>query len=382
MEPVLDEERRLQLTGSLVKDQHVDTLQQVEEAYQSALVKAQHTAGYPHLYRRAWQMLVSALRSQQWHLLNDIDRIFSLVFPGDGGEEMLRENMLSSQQQHQQISMWHLKAVLYAWSRLPPAGGGGGGMNASTVHLNTHQQAEALLSQASAANAFTNMSPQEAQIKLLQASVNDDTVQPFLFRLSTTEPGTISLSFLTPVSNKVAHQRVRNIQAFMEDQEDGSVDIYRIMIGEFLGGSGGGGGNTNGMLSSTDLLIMMRKLDPHADARLLQQKLATVHQSVERHHVYATLRRLFFPHLRARQLVPQSEADRAGLTDSYRDSYVSLSSLVVPLGTADGNVTVTTTLYCFNAECGSTELTHKEVLSNRLYCSDEWCPLMDYVNCY
>lgn len=380
MEPVLDEERRIQLTASLARDQHVETLQQVEEAYQSALVKAQNTAGYPHLYRRAWQMLVSALRNQQWHLLNDIDRVFGLVFTG-GGSNGISEEMIRDQ--HHEISLWHLKAVLYAWSRLPPAGSSS--INAPTVRLNTQQQAEVLLSQASAAQAFINMSPQEAQIKLIRYSVDssNDTVQPFLFRLSTTEPGMISLSFLTPLSNKVVHQRVRNIHAFLVDGDGragGEPNIYNIMIEEFLGDS-----NNNAMISPTDLLILLRKLDPYADAHFMQQKMNAANQPVERHHAYATLQRLFFPRLKTtHQLVPQSDADRAGLTDSYKDSYVSISSRVSLLGVGvDGAATTTaTTLYCFNADCGSTELTYKEVLSNRLYCGNEWCPLMDYVNCY
>jgi hypothetical protein len=367
MDPTLSQRRVDQLTRSLIADAHhhggggEEGLAQVSAVYQALLEKAQRVPGYPYLYRQAWLLLLRALQGEQWHTLHDIDTVFQLVFPDNNSSDIeaaLRQEL---------ISPWHLKAVLYAWSRLPDA------VDVDDTHpatLNNRERAAELLGQVSACHAFINLAPQEAALKLVRASLDNGRGAPYLFRLSTTEPGVISLSFLGPVSGQVVHHRLRS-GALLELYAR-TANLYATLVDE---------ATTRDHIDAVDgtaLLIMMRKIDPHAKSQLLslamRQRYGRGDDAPVVHHrdVYRELRRVFFPsggEITTRQLVPLL-SDMA--TDSYRDSYVSLSS--------PASYVVAS---CFNDACGSTELTHKDELSHRLYCQRPECYQLDYVvKCY
>jgi hypothetical protein len=345
----ITEGRVEQLSFSLLSDagrgpttRRVDTLEQAVAAYKRLYDTLQRTIGYPYLYMQAWVTLIQCVEQRQWRTLDAIDGVFDQVVVSPDKRQEL--SSLFAEQQQQQISVWHLKSVVYVWAHLQPAG---------------EDSSEELTSYINYAHAFVNMSPTEAATKLVQTCVNQPTRRdrPYLLRISTKEAGVISMSFVTPVSNRVAHYRIRSTEALQHFVE--SRDIYQAMISAYLPRDGS-------PLDSSDLSLVMLKLDPQMNRREVDQKLSQYQaRTVSLKEVYSILRGIFFPGTNSYQLLPSGVADSVGLTESYRDSYVSLSSHV----------------NCFQADCGSTAVSVKDPLCNRLYCSDT-CYRLDLINCY
>jgi hypothetical protein len=339
-------------------------------------------AGYGHLYQEAWRILSQAAEHQHWNALSDIDAL-----SGSVGEDFAHHFTTVP------ISHWHIKTIVYAWSRA------------------NHHHGKILLDRMRMFNAFINMSPREAELRLVKTSINNEatTRRYFLFRLSTTVAGVISLSYMTPMTGRVAHVRIADekhaemfTQLLAHDNDIGAELLYRALVHD-----------DTGAISATGCTIAMRKLDPFASASLIERRLVQHFQKQHRSRteggatVYDVLRELFFADVSwTIQLIPEGVRDRLGLTDSYVDTYVNtdaphrrgsskpgsfgMSTDVTNTGsptTTTSTTTTTTTsihslsLLCFRGACRSSELGFMDELSNRLYCSEDCCA-RDSVNCY
>jgi hypothetical protein len=334
----------------------------IARVYETMGESLKRQAGYPRLYREAWITLSLLVANKSWATLLEIDQVFDAALPDTPHtviEGVLRDH-------GHQFSAWHLKTVLYEWSR--------GG---STI-LNETKKREDKLSMIAASNAFVNMTPQEAQVRLAQTHLNNLSSLPYLFRVSTTEPGMISLSYLTPVSNRALHRRysgggnaLASLLMLSGDIEKNPVDIYRLMVAEML--------DDSDQYGVDSLVLLMRKLDPSLADHAVRSRLSRVQLSsslLPSTQVYPLLRRLFFPHITTKLVAPQNIEERVGLTQSYTDSYVSLSTSSLHSLYA---MTRSLDLPCHN--CLEKEAAIKEPVNNNLYC-DQRCYDDDFVLCY
>lgn len=347
--------------------------QSVVTTYSELYAHLARQSGYPKLYRLGWELLIQLALARDWLTLAIIDQIFDVALPNTAKSDI---NAVMRDHAHE-FSPWHLKAMLYVWSRPPKHGG--------IVPDNR----ENLLSLIEISSAFINMTPQEATLRLAQAHLNNMNALPYLFRLSTTEPGAIALSFLTPVSNQVLHKRFTHIDAlapFLSGENNSVVDIYHLMVQGFVAYLLAGRLH-EATLSMDELVLVMRQLDPKLTESTVRNKLRRVPVPLTDSSAYETLRSHFFPSLSQRLLTPQSTEERVGVTKSYTGSYVSISSAVglgyqqqlpylMKTATMQGEIPE---LPCFT--CRVREATRKETDNNRLYCSDV-CYDDDSVLCY
>jgi hypothetical protein len=149
---------------------------------------ARHSPRDTPLGRAAWLRLLLALRTEDWATLEAIDSVYrrasgqslSIQFPQSLAGE--------------QICWWHMKASLYTWA-------GEEGASASDALRVAWQR-----------HAFLNMSPGEAERELgayQQRHCRDERHprRAFLWRLSGNAPRTITLSFVSPLSQTLLHRR-------------------------------------------------------------------------------------------------------------------------------------------------------------------------------
>jgi hypothetical protein len=269
-------------------------------------------AGYPRLYLEAWRLLITLIKEDR---LCEIDTVLdSGVTIEDGA-----------------FSLWHLKSYLYLWS-----------------HYN-RDNAERLLRLLRDRRLFINMTPDEAHQHLVTSLLaHKSNVKPYLFRLSTTVPGLITLSYIGPVKNTTYHRRITDPEL-----------VYRLMNQDFyetLLGS-----PRSEMCDINVMKEMMRQIDVDAPLEKLVKEVDN--RQFEYINVFPRLKSIYFDKARPMLLVPVTNDEMMGVTSSYIDSY-----------RLESNVS-----QCFH--CHSPHLKYKDNINNSFYCSDQ-CYQLDYNKCY
>ena len=314
----------------------VESLAQASEVYRSLLRESERKNGYPRLYRDAWELLCNCLERTDWQTLAEVERIFDRIDTVGNKSDV----NLTLDRTDLNFSVWHLKWVLYAWSHQPG-------------------QSENLLALVDFTRAFVNMTPREADLRLVAARMDTArttrSTRPYLFRLSTTVAGTIALTYQAPISGKVQHVRLAPGALLAALIETG--DLYSVLVESQLP-------EGKAVLDGADLALVMAQLDYAIDRRAVADQLRDV-RAIGRAEVYPLLRERFFAQQTALQLAPSSTAEKIGVTESYLSAYVSLS--------------LSSLTTCF--QCRSPTLALLAPLDNRLYCKQE-CYDTDWVNCY
>ena len=357
----------------------------VARLYGELLGQLGRQAGYPKLYRRAWETLVQLLLNKDWVTLSYVDGIFHEALP----RVPIHDITAVLRDHAHEFSVWHLKTVLYVWSRPP-----------SPIGSVIGDGAKNLLSLVEIAGVFINMTPQEATLRLAQSQLDNMNTLPYLFRISTTDPGAIAMSFLAPVSGRVLHKRFLTVES-LEPFLSSSSNLYRLLVEGFMRSMAGGGSDQNKEIDMNTLILVMRQLDPKLSEPIVRSKLRRIDTLLSvtssdtsltslASLAYETLRSTFFPSAAPKMLTPKTLEERIGVTPSYTSSYVSMSSTVYSMlpfnigsgGTIDDSKNASRSmpaLPCFTCQCE--EAVTKEIDNNRLYCSTA-CYEDDYVLCY
>jgi hypothetical protein len=280
-------------------------------------------AGYPALYLKAWELLASGEHQAA------IDHVFDFF---DLSNETLQENS--------KISFWHLKAVLYAW------------LDNTTDN--------AVLTTLKERVVFINMTPQEAESRLYAAQKYDNMIKPYLFRISTTLPGVITLSYITPYSNKILHKRLKNIDHVNQLKEE--KNFYHTLIKQSVDVVVG-----NKLLYNIDdIKKVVNTIDPSAPLDLLKDSLWSPeymkHKELELNSIIRLLLNLYVKKATTLRLYPKETNEVLGITKSYITSY-------------DFSVAISCSF------CYKDTVTIKEPINNAFYCNDE-CYRQDYEKFY
>jgi hypothetical protein len=298
-------------------------------------------AGYPRLYLLGWDVLVDSLRlGNDYSTLKIIGGIYKrLVKDSEVGLEGIEG-----------ISLWHLKTVLYCWAYMKNSD--------STVSTPRKLVTEAttLLDCVSSSGAFINMTPDDAILKIL-GSQNSLEVRPYLFRISTTNPGSMSITFLTPVTNQIAHMRIDRPDDVMIILDRGEGSFYSSLWSYLSRGKT--------YINRIEAAFTMHQLDNRMDNKVINTFLSSLYSQTElkdSQEVFTTLLKKFFSRITPLYIPSQILQDRLGLTPTYKNSY-----------TLSGNIT------CF--QCSSFNTLIREPVNNSIYCTDQ-CYRKDWVKCY
>lgn len=295
--------------------------------------------GYPRLYLLAWDILIDSLRlGNDYSTLKIIHGIYQRLGIHDEVGLELGE-----------VSLWHLKTVLYCWAYLR-------NNEDITAPRRAGVDATALLDCIASTKAFINMPPDDAALKILSSQTRKDT-KPFLFRISTTYPGSIAISFLTPVTNEISHMRVNDPIDIMAMLSDGDATIYHSLWNRLTKGKT--------YITKGEAALYTKQLDYRMGDRAIQSFLSSLYGPMDKnssYKVYEALETKFFGGIVPQHIPAQSLGDKLGITDSYRDSY-----------TLSSNAT------CFQCKTFGTVI--REPLGNKVYCTND-CYLKDCGKCY
>jgi len=336
-------------------------------AYGAMLARAVRTPGYPRLYRMAWLLLVKSVGQGAWETLERVDEIYAALAHGiEYGDDCAHP-----------LSLWHLKAVVYLWAYLrdereqpaaeddavlyPPDGGDA---------WRTREEAAQLLRSALDARAFFNMSPRDAENRVLLWDAHQDArfARPYLLRLSTTLPSLATLTYVTPRTRRVAHRRLQAASALdlmgdlcvLYEQLAHEASAQCLPTGEYL--------------DARLAVQVLARLEPrqerrHAEWEELVRRAMGEDRVMHRSALVPLLARTFWPRLSSFQLAPEARAELLGLTPSYTESYLSLLPACddAPLP-----------LHC--AECTEPP-TVRDELNNQIFCG-AGCLAVDRERCY
>lgn len=272
---VLDAER---ISGVPPSD-YDDPVQYATEVYSVASHRA-HTA--PQLHKQAWTRLAEYVAFRNWTTLDEIYGLFARLYPY---EERSLLSILPPG-----VSFWHIRCCLWVWAETRPE----------------------RLKAVTALHCFLNMTPQEAEARLKHAHTLN--AMPYLFRLSTTKPGVVTLSFVTPLG-RIVHARLDEeaVQRFIAQSRD-DVDLYTMLFNESWLKLG-----QPVTLSAQELAVALQQLG-------LRVSLSEVFQywgeaRIESARVSETLAQAFYPGRHTVQLEARSLNELVGLTASYIAGY-------------------------------------------------------------
>ena len=303
--------------------------------------------GYPYLYLLACDVLLHAARWRDYTTLETINGILLRIGVSDEKDLVLLDD---------KISLWHLKSIVYCWAYMYAN-------DKITVSSprRTNKDATVLLDSVKSSRAFLNMTSDDANVKLLGAQASytgKKKPKPYLFRLSTTIPGSITLSFMTPSTDEPVHMRINKPEYTMDVLGGGEKNLYRTLLSDVL--------LANKKIRTVDDIAMaMNKLDFRLSPTSIRSTLSQFYgpeKLVDTITVYEYMEKVFFPNTAPKHIGATTLEEKLGLTPSYKDSYVSSSFTA-----------------CFH--CSSIAVTIREPVNNRIYCTDS-CYIKDWRKCH
>ena len=273
---------RTLIPGALGMDQTPE--EYVAVRYEAMAQRAHHG---PLLYSVAWLWLAEHVRARNYTTLRQLYALFTRL-----QSDELRNVFLVTG--GRRLSLWHLKACLYVWLNGAPAG------------------IDATLGALVEMRCFMNMTPREADQRL---QINQTLAQaPFLYRLSTTKAGQLTLSYSALQTGTVLHMRLELQDAQRLYAQD---DLYAALVRETILRSGDA--STQGV---TDVVKQLSLLGyRNANELVVVQRLGEPPYASAR--LPALLRAAFYPGKWTVQVRAQSTAELIGLTPSYAQGYDS-----------------------------------------------------------
>jgi hypothetical protein len=328
----------LQEDVSRIKSGEVtEGIEWIARVYGDVLAYVSASAGYPRLFRLAWLLLHTSVAARDWTTLRQINAVFSTA-----GIQLQDLSTTT-------ISLWHLKAILFCWAYIADSRQLGVEFDVRLMGVRrTNTQAEDLLRRATENGCFLNMSPTEAESRLLVSFDGAFLRRPYIFRLSTTLPGVMTCSFVTPQSRLIVHRRFK--PGSIPDLRDSGLYDYIAYdcINEHLAGQ-------ERLDSGTLLRVLISSMESGEVTRRLAQLQSLLNEAmqrdVDRSDAVKILRTAFWHKLQLTQLVPEDSRELAGLSLSYIASYSERMRLSA----------------CFVCK---REATLIEPLNNALYCSE------------
>lgn len=276
--------------------------------YEILIKRAANKKEFPRIYRWAWVLLSKAIEKDDSTLL---DRIYHIYQRMNFAYDSLRESG--------QFSEWHLKSILYCWLYCPEEG-------PLSTKRRSDQSADRLILRVTQCQAFLNLLPKEAEKKLTTQRLNDyasSFQRPFLFRLSTNDPGVITMTYRTPISDRPVHRRIQDeaeISLWLENEQS----LYKTLFEIFT--------TRRGSLVNAETLTLSMKndlIDPYLnDSEMAyirskwRERLGEKEISLtEDGQCFALFVELFYSKLVELAILPITQAEQLGLTDSYLHSY-------------------------------------------------------------
>jgi hypothetical protein len=344
-------------------------LQFVVDIYERQATRLSAQPGYPRLYRCAWKLLAQSVAERDWATLQLIFDVQRVVNP----ETVSWLDCIAGTREL--ISPWHLKAVLFCWAYLRDDRALGQSEQHDETLLaqrRTQEEAEKWLALVAPLRCFLNMEPREAHQALDGAREDNDYHRPYLFRLSTTLPGLVTVSLLAPLSRRPIDQRLSPQEA--QDLVQ-SADLYAALLRNRLGARHDDVRHKYNVNALVDLMRTMEQAR-HFDQAHFQQRLQTVMpaQQVEfsLSHSISILKRAFWNRVSSHQLLARTVEECVGLTKSYCASYEAIA--VSP------NQQQASCFSCHRRPLRQSQ-TLREPLNGQLYCSEP-CYAVDFEQCY
>lgn len=335
----------------------------IVDTYESVLRRMLQRRGYPRLYRCAWKLLIQCVQAGDWDTMRVIHNVFRVAL-ADEDTRWLDDATGTAER----VSVWHLKAVLYCWAYLVDARELGQDSVYDAALLEPgrrrpEEEARQMLKSIASIHCFLNMTPEEAHQRLdveTQVQHGIGVVRPYLFRTSTTLPGTMALTFVSLATQTALDMRI-TVEAAM--LISGSRDLYADLVI----GSMSGGGTDPRYYDVEQMAVLVQPFFGKAhynNARAVALIVATLKggRITAYETVVAKLRQTFWNGVRSRQAEPQSTEERMGLTKSYTGGYASLFAQC-----------------CFT--CRSCMAHIEEPLNMQVYCSQD-CYDKDFDRCY
>lgn len=339
-----------------------EELKFIVDTYESVLRRMLQRRGYPRLYRCAWKLLIQCVQAGDWDTMRVIHNVFRVALADEDTQWL--DNASGTAER---VSVWHLKAVLYCWAYLVDARelGQDSAYDAALLEPGRRRadpEARQMLKSVASIHCFLNMTPEEAHQRIdveTQVQHGIGVVRPYLFRTSTTLPGTMALTFVSLGGAFALDMRVTVEVAMLIS---GSRDLYAdLTIGNMSG-------QTQQRYYDVDqMAVLVQNLFGKAHyngARVTSLLVATLKggRVTAYQSVVDKLRQTFWNGVRTRQAEPLSTEERLGLTKSYTGGYASLFAQC-----------------CFT--CRSCMAQIEEPLNMQVYCSQE-CYDKDFDRCY
>ena len=282
--------------------------------YEVLIKRAGAKKEFPRLYRWAWITLATAIERNDWDLLLTINQIYQRI-------ALPIENLRESGQ----FSEWHLKSILYCWLYLPSEGPSG-------KERRGEDGVDGLVSLISRCHAFLNLLPKEAERKLTTTRLDNSASsfqRPYLFRLSTNDPGIITMTYHTPFSDRPVHRRIQNpeedVTLWLENKGSLYRTLFDLAVREKLA-------ENNGhplLLRSENLVVFMK--EPMIDPFMSDTRKAFIKKKLEKQigekrvsldgKCFSLFYRLFYTDFVELLVEPATQAEQLGLSDNYLHSY-------------------------------------------------------------
>lgn len=289
----------------------VESKTQLMRVYELLIKRAGKKKEFPRLYRWAWILMTKAIEQSNWSLLMTIHTIYERM-------DISNDDFLSNGE----FSEWHLKSILYCWLYLPSEG------PLDSLVRRSEEGVERLISLVKLSHAFLNLLPKEAEKKLTSVRLNsrqgggDGQLKPFLFRLSTNDPGIITMTYRTPFSDRLVHRRIhQEEEILMWSDNKGNLykTLFDIVIRERVSSSIGtegfmkllGENMIDPYLNDSTKSVMKKKLDGALEGKsIFLDKDA-----------FTFIEKLFYTKFTQLLVESENNSERLGLTENYLHSY-------------------------------------------------------------
>jgi hypothetical protein len=301
-------EESLRTDAQLFSEQPVERVGDVVRVYESLLHRQTHRRGYPRLYRLAWKLLIVSLVNDDWATLTAVYDVFRVALQDeatawlDGGRGT-----------QERVSVWHLKAVVYCWACLvdSPALGPDDAPLLAPERRRGEADVAQYLKTIATVQCFVNMTPDEAHERIdVERQAH---AAPFLLRLSTTMPGVLAVTFVTPLGGDVIDMRLSLAQAM---SVAASRDLYADLVLMRLE-------QQQRQYDATQLAALVKPLlGKYGDS--VVDRLRRIMAANSGASAVVVLRQAFWPDTTTRQAEPRSTEERLGLTRSYMSGYATL----------------------------------------------------------
>lgn len=273
----------------VLRTKHEGDHKYIARIYLAMYDKYESTKNYPVLHRVAWRMLYKTVSENNIVLLKEIDDIYKTL--GIYTDELPI---------NKKISYWHIKAFLYVWLYVN-----------NVEDLDTRRPIEdvdALINIIKEHNLFINLTPDEASRKLQSYRLSHINTLPYLFRISTTELGTITWSGVTISSKIVKHMRSHhsNIKRLVKH------GMVSVLLNDLL--------PKDELLTFKQIANVLPNIDPEIKTKPLVKEING--KQIARRNVYSIVKKIYFKNDTILQLVPQTPEEKIGVTISYFNGYV------------------------------------------------------------